>query len=85
MRVAESLGLPEGLPSTTTVTTRKRPPAQTTSTSGYKSDRPAMRYVLHRMPYSKKDGDRIGQLDSLIVGRANVVYERGEKDGVPIL
>ena len=45
----------------------------------------AMRYVLHRMPYSNKDSDRIGQLDSLIVGRANVVYERGEKDGVPIL
>ena len=45
----------------------------------------AMRYVLHRMPYAKKDSDRIGSLDSLIVGRANVVYERGEKDGVPIL
>jgi polyphosphate kinase 2 len=45
----------------------------------------AMRYVLHRLPYAKKDGDRIGQLDSLIVGRANVVYERGEKEGVPLL
>ena len=45
----------------------------------------AMRYVLHRLPYAKKDSDRIGQLDSLIVGRANVVYERGEKEGVPIL
>ncbi len=45
----------------------------------------AMRYVLHRMPYAKKDSDRIGSLDSLIVGRANVVYERGEKEGVPLL
>jgi len=45
----------------------------------------ALRYVLHRLPYNNKDSDRIGPLDSLIVGRANVVYERGEKQGVPIL
>ena len=45
----------------------------------------ALRYVLHRLPYSNKDTARIGPLDSLIVGRANVVYERGEKHGVPIL
>jgi polyphosphate kinase len=45
----------------------------------------ALRYILHRLPYGKKDTDRIGPLDSLIVGRANVVYERGEKEGVPIL
>jgi len=45
----------------------------------------AMRYVLHRLPYGNKDPSRIGPLDSLIVGRANVVYERGEKQGVPIL
>jgi polyphosphate kinase 2 len=45
----------------------------------------AMRYLLHRLPYARKDSSRIGQLDSLIVGRANVVYERGEKEGVPIL
>jgi len=45
----------------------------------------AMRYVLHRLPYVNKDPDRIGPLDPLIVGRANVVYERGEKQGVPIL
>jgi polyphosphate kinase len=44
-----------------------------------------LRYVLHRLPYTNKDTDRIGPLDSLIVGRANVVYERGEKQGVPIL
>ncbi len=45
----------------------------------------AMRYVLHKLPYHNKDTDRIGNLDPLIVGRANVVYERGEQQGVPIL
>lgn len=39
----------------------------------------AMRYVLHRLPYAKKDVDNIGRVDPLLVGRANVVYERGEK------
>ena len=39
----------------------------------------AMRYVLHKLPYSNKDLDRIGPLDPLLVGRAHVVYERGEK------
>ena len=38
----------------------------------------AMRYVLHKLPYSNKDTDRIGPLDPLLVGRAHVVYERGE-------
>jgi len=38
----------------------------------------AMRYVLHSMPYSNKDPDNIGTLDLLLVGRAHVVYERGE-------
>jgi polyphosphate kinase 2 len=45
----------------------------------------AMRYVLHKLPYANKDTARIGNLDPLIVGRANVVYERGEHQGVPIL
>ncbi len=45
----------------------------------------AMRYVLHKLPYHNKDTDRIGNLDPLIVGRANVVFERGEHQGVPIL
>ncbi len=40
----------------------------------------AMRYILHKLPYAKKDSERIGQLDPLIVGRANVVFERGEHD-----
>jgi polyphosphate kinase 2 len=45
----------------------------------------AMRYVLHKLPYANKDTARIGNLDPLIVGRANVVYERGEHQGLPIL
>jgi len=46
----------------------------------------AMRYVLHRLPYANKDPERIGPLDSLIVGRANVVFEQGEHQAnVPIL
>ena len=39
----------------------------------------AMRYVLHSLAYSKKDESTIGAVDPLLVGRANVVYERGEK------
>jgi hypothetical protein len=38
-----------------------------------------MRYVLHKLPYANKDLDRIGPLDPLLVGRAHVVYERGER------
>jgi hypothetical protein len=46
----------------------------------------AMRYVLHKLPYTGKDLKQIDSLDPLIVGRANVVYERGEKvSDVPIL
>lgn len=40
----------------------------------------AMRYVLHAMPYKDKDGERIGRVDDLLVGRANVIHERGEYD-----
>ena len=39
----------------------------------------ALRYVLHKMPYNNKDMDQVGKLDPLIVGRAHVVYERGER------
>ncbi len=39
----------------------------------------AMRYMLHALPYANKDIERIGPLDPLLVGRAHVVYERGEK------
>ena len=39
----------------------------------------AMRYILHKLPYAKKDPGFIGPLDPLLVGRAHVVYERGER------
>jgi polyphosphate kinase len=41
----------------------------------------ALRYVLHKLPYSNKSIETIGRLDPLIVGRAHVVYEKGEKPG----
>jgi polyphosphate kinase 2 len=41
----------------------------------------AMRYVLHKLPYANKDLSNIGTLDTLLVGRAHVVYERGEQPG----
>lgn len=39
----------------------------------------AMRYVLNKLPYTNRDAVTIGKLDPLIVGRAHVVYERGER------
>jgi polyphosphate kinase len=45
----------------------------------------AIRYILHKLPYKEKDIERIGPLDPLLVGRAHVVYERGEHDLGPIL
>ncbi len=41
----------------------------------------AMRYVLHRLSYTNKDVDAIGPLDALLVGRAHILYERGEHPG----
>jgi polyphosphate kinase 2 len=38
-----------------------------------------MRYVLNRFSYADKEENNIGKLDSLIVGRSNVIYEKGEK------
>jgi polyphosphate kinase 2 len=38
----------------------------------------SMRYVLHRIPYDERDLKMIGKLDPLIVGRSNVIYEKGE-------
>ena len=35
----------------------------------------AMRYLLHRLPYEGRDLSRIGPIDPLIVGRANMVIE----------
>lgn len=40
----------------------------------------AMRYALHRLPYKQRDLKRIGAIDPLLVGRAHVVYEKGEKE-----
>ncbi len=45
----------------------------------------AMRYVLQKLPYTNKDNENIGELDTLLVGRAHVVYERGEHPGSAIL
>jgi len=45
----------------------------------------AMRYVLHKLPYANKNMDTIGTVDPLLVGRAHVVYERGEHVGSAIL
>src|SRR5512139_3829209 len=42
----------------------------------------SMRYVLHRLPYTKKDLESVGNIDPLLVGRANVVYERGERHAI---
>jgi len=44
----------------------------------------ALRYILHKLPYTNKDVVQIGALDTLLVGRAHIVYERGEKSGVLI-
>jgi len=41
----------------------------------------AMRYILHRLPYSKKEVSAIGVVDPLLVGRAHIVYEVGERPG----
>jgi polyphosphate kinase 2 len=45
----------------------------------------AMRYVLQKLPYTNKEPRNIGDLDTLLVGRAHVVYERGEHPGSAIL
>jgi polyphosphate kinase 2 len=39
----------------------------------------AMRYVLHRLPYTRKDAKRIGGVDTLLVGRASLVAGRTEE------
>jgi polyphosphate kinase 2 len=38
----------------------------------------ALRYVLHKMPYTGKDLDRIGLLDPLLVGRPADIRESGD-------
>jgi polyphosphate kinase len=41
----------------------------------------ALRHLLHSFPYTAKDAERIGIVDPLLVGRAHIVYERGEHMG----
>lgn len=38
----------------------------------------AMRYLLHRLPYDKKNTDKLGSVDPLIVGRPSLVPSRGD-------
>jgi polyphosphate kinase 2 len=38
----------------------------------------AMRFVLHQLNYDGKDDRRIGEVDPLLVGKAQLVYEQGE-------
>ena len=45
----------------------------------------AMRYVLHKLPYTNKELQNIGTLDTMLVGRAHVVYEMGERPGGALL
>ena len=39
----------------------------------------AMRFVLHQLPYAEKDVERIGTLDPLIVGRADLLNDFSER------
>ena len=41
----------------------------------------ALRHVLHTLPYTGKNFDRVGDTDTLIVGPAQAVYEAGENTG----
>lgn len=46
----------------------------------------SMRYVLHKLQYTDKVLQKIGAVDPLLVGRAQVVYERGESNtNTPLL
>jgi len=39
----------------------------------------ALRYLLHRLPYTNKDAPSIGSVDTLLVGRASLVSGRAEE------
>jgi polyphosphate kinase 2 (PPK2 family) len=45
----------------------------------------AMRYVLQKLSYRNREIEAIGTVDPLLVGRAHVVYERGEQRMGPLL
>ena len=38
----------------------------------------ALRYLLHRLPYTKRNPVKIGPVDPLIVGRPSLVPSRGD-------
>jgi polyphosphate kinase len=38
----------------------------------------ALRFLLHRLPYTKRDPGKIGPVDPLIVGRPSLVPSRGD-------
>lgn len=38
----------------------------------------AMRFVLHKFNYNNKNSKLLGKIDPLIVGRSNLIYEKGE-------
>ncbi|MCB9310468.1 MAG: polyphosphate kinase 2 [Lewinellaceae bacterium] len=38
----------------------------------------AMRFILHKINYENKNEKFLGKVDPLIVGRSNVIYEKGE-------
>ena len=44
----------------------------------------AMRYILHRLPYRKKDPLAIGKVDPLVVGRAALVAGQVEEFTPPV-
>jgi len=41
--------------------------------------------VLHKLPFTNKNLGNIGTLDTFLVGRAHLVYERGEHPGSVLL
>ncbi len=44
----------------------------------------AMRYILHRLPYTKKDAQAIGRVDPLVLGRAALVGGQLEEFVPPV-
>jgi polyphosphate kinase 2 (PPK2 family) len=44
----------------------------------------AMRYVLHRLPYTRKKAEAVGSVDPLLVGRASLVAGPAE-EFVPVV
>ncbi len=42
----------------------------------------AIRYILHKIQYANKNVNLVGKLDPLLVGRSNVIYEKGENVAV---